>query len=121
MSALTTARRLSEAVSQATRSANFCVAGCLPAIDPGIDVDGMVASLVVVLANPFGGGALVVRHGAARQTFDFAQAAQGKAPCYAAFYADCEHEVQRVTAGVRICLAYNLVLRPKRDRSAPEK
>src|SRR3954451_23929952 len=78
----------------------------------------MVASLIVVLANPFGGGALVVRHGAAKQTLRFEQAAQGKAPCYAAFYADCEHEVQRVTHGVRLCLAYNLVLQPDREKPA---
>src|SRR6185369_2534101 len=80
--------------------------------------DGMVASLVVVLANPFGGGALVVRHGAVQQTLRFEQAALGKAPCYAAFYADCEHEVQRVTRGVRLCLAYNLVLKPNRAKPA---
>src|SRR5262245_39295529 len=41
MSASTTARRLAEAVGQATRSSRFCVAGCLPAIDPGIDVNGL--------------------------------------------------------------------------------
>src|SRR5206468_1143588 len=78
--------------------------------------NGMVASLIVVLANPFEGGALVVRHGAAEQTLAFEEAAHGEAPCYAAFYADCEHEVQRVTHGVRLCLAYNLVLEPKRDK-----
>src|SRR5436309_10994163 len=33
--------------------------------------DGMVASLIVVLANPFEGGALLVRHGAAKQTLAF--------------------------------------------------
>ena len=69
----------------------------------------MVASLIVVLPNSFQGGALIVRHGAAKQTFSFDEAATGKLPCYAAFYADCEHEVQRVTHGVRLCLAYNLV------------
>lgn len=221
MSASTTARRLSEAISQATRSAKFCVAGCLPVVDPGIEVDGlgairlplrpakakqlvahcrvapygkgtqtlvdtkvrntfeldpkqfrlgqewnsavdgaaqlaadqlglpaeqiearlykllvyekggfflphrdsekhdgMVASLIVVLANPFEGGALVVRHGAVKQTLRFERAAHGTAPCYAAFYADCEHEIQRVTHGVRLCLAYNLVLNPKRETPA---
>lgn len=218
MSASTTARQLAEAVAQATKSSRFCVAGCLPGVDPGIEVDGlgaiavplkrgvakklvahcqvapygkgtatlvdtkvrktfeldpkafrlsqewnaavartaqraaeqlglpaeqvearlykllvyekggfflphrdsekqdgMVASLVVVLANPFEGGALIVRHGAVKQTLPFEQAAQGTTPCYAAFYADCEHEVQRVTHGIRLCLAYNLVLKPKRD------
>ncbi|MCI0460525.1 MAG: 2OG-Fe(II) oxygenase, partial [Gemmataceae bacterium] len=221
MSASTTAHRLAEAIGEATKSSRFCVAGCLPAVDPGIEVDGlgalvlplqrgaakklvaccqvapygkgtetlvdtkvrktfeldpkkfrlsqewnsavaraarlaaeqlglpaeqvearlykllvyekggfflphrdsekqdgMVASLIVVLANPFEGGALVVRHGALKQTLRFEQAAQGKAPCYAAFYADCEHEVQRVTHGMRLCLAYNLVLKPKRDTRA---
>src|SRR5262249_31123390 len=219
MNASSTARWLSEAIGQATKSCKFCVAGCLPVVDPGIEVDGlgairlplkrtmakqlvahcrvapygkgtrtvvdrkvrntfeldpkkfrlsrewnsavarapqlpaeqlglpaeqvearlykllvyekggfflphrdsekhdgMVASMIVVLANPFAGGALVVRHGAAKQTLPFEQAAHGQAPCYAAFYADCEHEVERVTHGVRLCLAYNLVLKTKREK-----
>src|SRR5437660_6389827 len=37
----TTLEWLSNAVGQATRSAKFCVAGCLPALDPGIEVEGM--------------------------------------------------------------------------------
>jgi len=217
----TTVRWLAEAVGQATRTSRYCVSGCLPVIDPGLEVDGlgaiklplkratatklvaqcrsapygkgtqtlvdrrvrdtleldpkkfrlgrewdaavagaardvaeqlglpadqvavrlykllvyekggffrphrdsekqdgMVASLIVVLANPFEGGALVVRHGAIEQTLRFEQAVQGKSPCYAAFYADCEHEVQRVTHGIRLCLAYNLVLKPKRGTRA---
>lgn len=75
--------------------------------------DRMVATMIVVLPNRFEGGTLVVRHGSAKQTLTFDEAAGGKGPCYAAFYADCEHEVQRVTSGVRLCLAYNLVLKPK--------
>ena len=75
--------------------------------------DRMVASLIVVLPNPFEGGRLIVRHGAAKQKLAFEEAAAGKATCFAAFYADCEHEVERVTDGVRIALAYNLVLKPQ--------
>ncbi len=215
----TTVARLSKAIGQATKSAKFCVVGCLPVVDPGIEMDGlgaiklplkpskvkalvahgqvapygkgtqtlvdkkvrntfeldpqtfrlsaaweaaiaaalrpvaeqlglpaeqlearlykllvyekggfflphrdsekhdrMVASLIVVLPNPFEGGTLIVRHAAAKQTLTFDEAAGGKAPCYAAFYADCEHEVQRVTSGARLCLAYNLVLKPKRGK-----
>ena len=216
MSTSTTARRLSEAIRQATKLAKFCVAGCLPAVDPGMTVDGlgpikfplkrgmakqliahcrvapygkgtqtlvdkkvrntfeldpaqfrlgqewqstvdraarlageqlglpaeriearlyrllvydrgggffvphrdsekhegMIASMGVVLANPFSGGALVVQHGAVKQTLRFEQAAQATVPCFAAFYADCEHEIQLVTGGVRLCLVYNLVLKP---------
>ena len=191
---------LSEAIGQAGRSARFCVSGCLPAVDPGLEVDGlgriqiplkrgmakqliascrvapygkgtqtlvnkkvrntfelspkkfrlgdewnaavasatqtaaerlglpadrleaklykllvyekggfflphrdsekqnrMLASLIVALPNPFEGGSLIVRHGAAEQRLAFEEAAAGKAPCFAAFYADCEHEIQRVT------------------------
>src|SRR5947207_3105087 len=73
----------------------------------------MVASLIVVLPNPFEGGRLIVRHGAAKQKLAFEEAAAGTAACFAAFYADCEHEVERVTRGVRIALAYNLVLKPQ--------
>jgi hypothetical protein len=40
MTASTTARRLAEAVSQATKSSRFCVAGCLAIVDLGIEVDG---------------------------------------------------------------------------------
>jgi hypothetical protein len=214
-----TIERLSNAIRQATRSAKFCVFGCLPAIDPGITVDGlgavklplkpktvkalvagsliapygkgtqtlvntqvrktfeldpakfrlsdewnsavaratqhvaqqlglpseqleaklykllvyekggfflphrdsekhdrMLASMIVVLPNRFEGGRLVVRHGAVEQTLTFKEAASGETPCYAAFYADCEHEVERVTSGVRLCLAYNLVMKPKRGK-----
>jgi predicted 2-oxoglutarate/Fe(II)-dependent dioxygenase YbiX len=78
--------------------------------------DRMVASMIVVLPNRFEGGRLIVRHGAAEQTLTFDEAAAGRMPCYAAFYADCEHEVERVTSGVRLCLAYNLVLKPKRGK-----
>ena len=80
--------------------------------------DRMVASLIAVLPNRFDGGRLVVRHGALKQKFAFAEAAAGKMPCYAAFYADCEHEVERVYSGVRICLAYNLVLAANVEKSA---
>ncbi|HVX13657.1 MAG TPA: 2OG-Fe(II) oxygenase [Pirellulales bacterium] len=79
----------------------------------------MVASLIVVLPNQFEGGRLIIRHGAEKQALNFEEAAAGKSPCFAAFYADCEHEVERVTRGVRMALAYNLVLKPTRGKSSP--
>jgi hypothetical protein len=83
--------------------------------------DGMVASMIVTLPNPFSGGVLVVRHGSAERRIAFQEAAEGVAPCYAAFYADCEHEVKPVTGGVRLCLAYNLVLNPNRAKRRSAK
>ncbi|MHC5537398.1 2OG-Fe(II) oxygenase [Singulisphaera rosea] len=73
--------------------------------------DRMVASLIVVLPNDFDGGSLVVRHGPVKRRVKFEQAKARRSPSYAAFYADCEHEVEKVTSGVRVCLAYNLVLK----------
>lgn len=86
-------------------------------------VNGMVASLIVVLPNPFHGGALIVRHNSSQVTrFPFQEAASGTAVSYAAFYADCEHEVQVVDSGVRVCLCYNLILKPTRtSRTKPWK
>ncbi len=83
--------------------------------------DRMVASMIVVLPNPFEGGRLVVRHGAVVQKLTFEEAAAGKKPCYVAFYADCEHEVERVTSGVRICLAYNLLVKPSNGGHSPSE
>lgn len=83
--------------------------------------DGMVASLIVVLAGAFDEGELTVRHANEQQVFRFKEAARGEASCFAAFYTDCEHEVSRVTQGARLCLAYNLILKPKRDRVAQGK
>ena len=69
---------------------------------------GMFATLVVVLPSSFQGGDLLVRHRGrearlALRCGDPAEAA------FAAFYADCVHEVLPVTAGHRLALAYNLV------------
>lgn len=220
MSDSSTIAWLTEAVGRATRSAGYCVSGCLPDVDPGLEVEGlgavklplkpgvakkmiglcrvapygkgtrtlvdakvrnaleldpkrfrlgdewqvqvadtmrtvagqlalpadqlearlykllvyqrggfflphrdsekqnrMVASLIIVLPNPFEGGRLIVRHGGREQEMNFEEAAAGKLPCFAAFYADCEHEVRPVNRGVRIALAYNLALTTKRANS----
>lgn len=83
--------------------------------------DRMLASMIVALPNPFEGGELIVRHGPVERRIKFQEAASGVAPCYAAFYADCEHEVRRVSHGVRLALAYNLVLKPNRRRRVAER
>ena len=74
---------------------------------------GMFATLVVQLPVHGGhaGGTLRVSHRDER--FEWASA-EGSTDrnCglqYAAFYADCEHELTAVTAGLRMVLVYNLV------------
>ncbi len=81
----------------------------------------MVATLVVVLPSSFEGGELIVRHEGQERTIDFGGPAGDVFHIqYAAFYADCEHEVRPLEKGYRLCLVYNLTLaKSKKSRSAP--
>ena len=72
---------------------------------------GMFATLVVVLPSDHAGGELVVRHDGREATLDLAEGDLGVAR-WAAFYADCQHELRPVRSGYRVALVYNLV-RPK--------
>lgn len=60
----------------------------------------MFGTLVVYLPAAYSGGQLLVYHRGDSQRFG-----SGELPpdvvSYAAFYADCEHEVKRVTSGYR--------------------
>lgn len=69
---------------------------------------GMFATLVIVLPSQSRGGELVVRHQGREMRLDMCCKDAAEA-CYAAFYADCLHEVMPVTAGWRIALTYNLL------------
>lgn len=74
-------------------------------------VDGMFATLVIVMPSTWEGGELVVRHAGREATPRLSSELVSWAH-WAAFYADCEHEVRPVTAGHRLCLVYNLALAP---------
>lgn len=71
-------------------------------------VEGMFGTLVVVLPSRFTGGELVIMHKGGTESFDQA-ASSSFGSQYAAFYADCKHELKAVTSGHRLCLVYNLV------------
>ena len=69
----------------------------------------MFGTLVIQLPSDYDGGELRVRHRNEEQIFDYS-GPKGVTDCnYAAFYADCEHELCEVTRGYRLCLVYNLV------------
>ena len=72
--------------------------------------DGMVATLVLSLPVAGAGGELIIRH-RQRETVVDLRAEEPSEIAFAAFYADCVHEVRPVTAGHRIVLVYNLTLR----------
>ena len=77
---------------------------------------GMFATLIVQLPTErgFKGGALMVEHGPGAMTFDYSkQSATGF--FYTSFLADCQHTLQPVTAGARLCLSLNLVRRTTRQ------
>lgn len=85
----------------------------------GEKLDGMVATLVIALPAPHEGGELVVRHEGQTETVDFSKDSRFQIQ-YAAFYADCEHEIRPVTSGYRLTLVYNLTLEKlKRTITAP--
>src|SRR5438874_836421 len=93
--------KLRQALRKIDRPGTFCASGSVPAILPGLEVD--------------------VRHEGQERAVDF----QGPADDpfrihFAAFYADCEHEVRPLAKGYRLCLVYNLTLaRAKKPVRAP--
>ncbi len=77
----------------------------------------MVATLAIVLPGVHEGGELIVSHAGRREEIVFAGAASGHELSYAAFYADCQHEVSPVKSGFRLILTYNLALAGKRGKT----
>ena len=88
----------------------------------GERLDAMVATLIVALPSKHEGGALVVRHEGREHEIAFPGAASGLELSWAAFYADCPHEVRPLRSGYRLCLVYNVTLartRRKKGLGAP--
>ena len=80
---------------------------------------GMFATLVVVLPSAHKGGDLVVRHAGEEVRLGL----RGEDPAeasFAAFYADCVHEVLPVTQGFRLTLVYNLIRLGGRPPKPPD-
>ncbi len=69
---------------------------------------GMFATLVVVLPSSYTGGELVIRHRNREVRLDLRHDEPSEV-AYAAFYADCRHEVLPVVSGYRLALVYNLL------------
>ncbi|PYO52883.1 MAG: hypothetical protein DMD83_24930, partial [Candidatus Rokuibacteriota bacterium] len=79
---------------------------------------GMFATLVIVLPCPHRGGQLMIRHAGREVALDLSTREVSEVT-FAAFYADCEHEVKPVTQGNRVCLIYNLIQRRSGTRDRP--
>ena len=77
---------------------------------------GMFGTLVLTLPSTYRGGALRVRHAGREVTLD-TKATDPSELSFAAFYADCQHEVLPVRHGNRVCLIYNLIHKRSKGRS----
>jgi hypothetical protein len=83
-------------------------------------VAGMFATMVLVLPSTHSGGELVIRH-LDREVVLNPRPAEPSEIGYAAFYADCLHEVRPLTSGCRLTLVYNLrFLGKRRSLQAPD-
>lgn len=69
---------------------------------------GMFATLVVVLPSEHRGGELLIRHRGREVRLDLRRDEPSEV-AFAAFYADCLHEVLPVVSGYRLALIYNLI------------
>lgn len=82
----------------------------------GEKLDRMVATLVIGLPSVHKGGELIVTHEGTQHVIEFAGASSGHELSFAAFYADCRHEVRPLRSGYRLCLVYNLTLATSRGK-----
>ena len=73
-------------------------------------LDAMFGTLVIALPSKHEGGRLLIRHGGREIALDFSSEAHRHDFQHAAFFADCEHEVEPVRSGYRCCVVYNLRL-----------
>ncbi|MBL8395464.1 MAG: 2OG-Fe(II) oxygenase [Candidatus Accumulibacter sp.] len=69
---------------------------------------GMFATLVIVLPSLHTGGELLIRHRDREVCLDLA-CEDASEVAFAAFYADCWHEVRPISSGYRLVLIYNLI------------
>jgi hypothetical protein len=83
-------------------------------------VAGMFATMVLVLPSTHKGGELVIKHLGREVVLD-PRPVEPSEIGFAAFYADCVHEVRPVQTGCRLVLVYNLrFLGKRRPLEAPD-
>jgi 2OG-Fe(II) oxygenase superfamily len=81
-------------------------------------VPGMFGTLIVVLPSDATGGDLAVRHKGSEICVDMTTTDPAEI-AFAAFYADCPHEVAPIRSGHRLTLVYNLVRLDRGTRPVP--
>jgi hypothetical protein len=79
---------------------------------------GMFGTLIVVLPSWYEGGELIVSH-TGREAHITLPSGDASGISWAAFYADCLHELRPVTEGYRLALVYNLLRTGKGTPPSP--
>ena len=79
----------------------------------------MFGTLVIQLPSNYTGGKLIVYHQGKKSEFDYSGLDCCSNSYFTAFYADCQHEVKKVTEGYRLCLIYNLMYQGLDECPAP--
>ncbi|MCC5931337.1 MAG: hypothetical protein JJU28_18960 [Cyclobacteriaceae bacterium] len=70
---------------------------------------GMFGTLIIAMPSKHTGGELLVEFEGEKKSIQFdLPCSEGQIP-YAAFYADCNHEVKPIESGYRMVLVYNLI------------
>ena len=81
-------------------------------------VEGMFGTVVLALPCMHRGGEIIIHHAGRKATVDLS-AAEISELSFAAFYADCKHEVKPIVEGNRVCLIYNLLQSGERNVGDP--
>ncbi|KDQ16692.1 hypothetical protein BOTBODRAFT_30614 [Botryobasidium botryosum FD-172 SS1] len=71
-------------------------------------VDGMFATIIIVLQSPFTGGAAHLSHAGLSTIVDFSTDSN-LSTSVMAWYTDVTHEIKPITSGYRLALSYNLI------------
>ena len=79
---------------------------------------GMFATLVLALPSVSTGGELVIRHKDREVRLDL-KCEEPSEAAFAAFYADCVHEVLPITSGCRLTMVFNLLRKGKGPKPEP--
>lgn len=78
--------------------------------------EGMFGTLVIVLPSAHQGGELIIRHAGHEARVNMSNT-EVSSLSFAAFYADCEHEILPIKEGSRVCLIYNLIQHSQKGQS----
>ncbi len=79
--------------------------------------ENMVATLVILLPSRYRGGTLSIENQSDFKHYPSTSTPENKLT-FIAFYADCPHQVKKVTEGYRVAMTYNLILENSGDDTA---